>query len=108
MVRKHASAAEKLLLGFKVCISCRALLRLPPFPLARLEMAYMEEPPLHFKAPEQRNTPEAYAAEGDIAAAQTPEKPQGKLTGLLSCAVGYYCRKYSRGVSAVIHIATAC
>ena len=70
---------------------CRALLRLPPFPLARLEMAYIEEPPPDFKAPQQHSAPEAPSSTAEVggAANQTPEKPQSKLTGILSCALGY-------------------
>ncbi len=64
-------------------LSHRGLLRLPPFPLARLEMAFTEEPPPHFKAPQEHSTPDVAAsgAEAGGAAKQNLEKLQGMLTG---------------------------
>ena len=65
-------------------LSHRGLLRLPPFPLARLEMAYMDAPPPHFKAPQQHTAPDVPASgtEAGNAAKESPEKPQGALTGV--------------------------
>lgn len=54
------------------CAGCfRALLRLPPFPLARLEMAYIEEAPALFQPAQRPGAPEA-PANSDAVELQQP------------------------------------
>ena len=57
--RRRRAAISKL--HRKGVFLCRALLRLPPFPLARLELACMDDAPSHFTSSQQHGTPEAPA-----------------------------------------------